>query len=317
MKADPEFAEASLGFGVGLRNCHFKEVLGLEPGASTSVDWFEIISENFMDGGGRHHYVLDQVAERFPVVMHGVSLSIGSTDPFDPEYLRKLKKLADQTGTPWVSDHLCWTGLGGHNSHDLLPLPYNEESLTHVIKRIQEVQETLERPLVLENPSRYVAFASDDLGEAEFLAGLVSETGCRLLVDVNNTYVSSVNLGFDPNEWLDTIPMAAIVQIHLAGPARSGQGLVDTHDHPVPEPVWKMFERVWNETGGCSTLLEWDSEIPSFPELLAELDEARATARGLPRSRSPYDPMGEAFGDSTPALEAQVSAPIHHLLEKV
>jgi len=203
----------NLGVGVGLRNQHFGYVLDNWP----RVDWFEIISENFMDSGGRPRYVLDRVAERYPVVMHGVSMSIGSTDPLDFDYLRKLKSLAAAVNAHWVSDHLCWTGVAGLNAHDLLPIPLNEETLAHVAGRVRVVQEVLERPLVLENPSSYVTFRDSSMTEWEFLARLAELTDCGLLLDVNNVFVSAVNHDFDPQEYLRAIPHRRVVQFHLAG----------------------------------------------------------------------------------------------------
>src|SRR6266478_8078861 len=203
----------NLGFGVGLRSLHFSYILEDHP----EVDWFEIISENFMDSGGRPRFVLEQIAERYPIVMHGVSLSIGSTDPLDFEYLKKLKRLADDIAAVWVSDHLCWTGVAGLNAHDLLPIPLNEQTLRHVVARVRTVQDFLERPLVLENPSTYVTFADSTLSEWEFITRMAEETDCGLLLDVNNVYVSSVNHDFDPAEYVRSVPHRRVVQFHLAG----------------------------------------------------------------------------------------------------
>lgn len=261
-----------LGFGVGLRSPHFDYILREEP----AVDWFEVISENFMDSQGRPRYVLHQIAERYPVVAHGVSLSIGSADPLDFEYLGKLKILADEIGARWVSDHLCWTGVLGRNTHDLLPVPLDEETLGHVVDRIRTVQEFLERPLVLENPSTYVNFAADTLPEWEFLTRMAEEADCGLLLDVNNVYVSSVNHGFDPVEYIESVPAERIVQFHLAGHTDCGTHLVDTHDGEVIERVWELYRRAWRRTEGVSTLLEWDANIPTFPVLHAEVLKARA-----------------------------------------
>src|SRR5437868_6136256 len=201
-----------LGFGVGLRSVHFSHILQHLP----AVDWFEIISENFLDSAGRPRYVLEQIAERYPVVMHGVSLSIGSTDPLNFDYLAKLKRLAREVNARWISDHLCWTGVAGRTSHDLLPLPLTEEALSHVVERVRTVQDFLERPLVLENPSSYVTFAASTMPEGEFLARLAEQTGCRLLLDVNNVYVSSRNHDLDPLEYLQSIPADRVMQFHLS-----------------------------------------------------------------------------------------------------
>ncbi len=270
-----------LGVGVGLRTVHFQHILRTWP----TVHWFEIISENFLDSHGRPRYVLDQIAERYPIVMHGVSLSIGSTDPLNFEYLRKLRDLARDIQARWVSDHLCWTGVAGLNTHDLLPVPFNEETLRHVAERVRIVQDFLERPLVLENPSSYVTFASSTLSEWEFLARLTAETGCGLLLDVNNVYVSAVNHDFDPVEYLESLPHDRVVQFHLAGHTNCGTHLIDTHDGPVIDPVWRLYRRAHELTGGAATLLEWDARIPSFEELHQEALKAEqwiGVADGFP-----------------------------------
>ncbi len=226
-----------LGLGVGLRTVHFNYILEHWP----EVDWFEVVSENFMDSAGRPRHVLDQIAERYPTVMHGVSLSIGSTDPLDFDYLGKLKRLAREIKPRWISDHLCWTGVLGLNAHDLLPIPLNEETLRHVTKRVRTVQDFLERPLVLENPSTYVTFAQSTMSEWEFLSRLADEADCGLLLDVNNVYVSSVNHDFDPREYLENVPHGRIVQCHLAGHANCRTHLIDTHDDHVIDPVWELY----------------------------------------------------------------------------
>jgi uncharacterized protein len=261
----------NLGLGVGLRAVHFAHILHQQP----AVDWFEIISENFMDSGGRPRYVLDQVAERYPVVMHGVSLSIGSSDPLDFDYLARLKRLVNNINARWVSDHLCWTGVAGINAHDLLPIPLNEATLAYVIDRIRIVQDYLERPLVLENPSTYVGFADSTLTEWEFLTRMAEAADCGLLLDVNNVYVSSVNHDFDPVEYLRGIPAHRVVQFHLAGHTNCGTHLIDTHDGPVINPVWELYRLAHQLTGGAATLLEWDAKIPEFGVVLAEVSKAR------------------------------------------
>lgn len=260
-----------LGLGVGLRSQHFQYILDNWP----PVDWFEIISENFIDSQGWPRHVLDRVAERYPVVMHGVSLSIGSSDPLDFDYLAKLKRLAQEIGPAWISDHLCWTGILGRNTHDLLPVPLNEDTLRHVVHRIRTVQEFLERPLVLENPSTYVRFAADTLHEWEFLTAMAQEADCGLLLDVNNVYVSSVNHGFDPIEYITSVPSERIVQFHLAGHTHCGTHIIDTHDGQVIDRVWELYRLAYRRTAGVSTLLEWDSKIPQFPVLHAEVLKAR------------------------------------------
>jgi hypothetical protein len=251
---------------------HFGHILERRPG----VDWFEVLSENFMDTAGRARWVLDQVAERYPVALHGVSLSIGGTDPLDLEYLRKLKTLAARTRAHWVSDHLCWTGVSGRNVHDLLPMPYNEESLRHTAGRVRQVSEYLERPLVVENPSSYVEFATSTMTEWEFLSRLAEEADCGLLLDVNNVYVSSFNHGFDPRVYIDSVPADRVVQYHVAGHTNKGTHILDTHsDHAVAE-VWELFRRSCRRTGPVATLYEWDEDIPDFDVLHAEALKARA-----------------------------------------
>jgi uncharacterized protein (UPF0276 family) len=260
-----------LGIGIGLRTTHFAHILAHLP----PVDWFEVLSENFMDTGGRPLHVLDQVAERYPVALHGVSLSIGSTDPLDRDYLRKLKALALRTRARWVSDHLCWTGVMGRNAHDLLPMPYTEEALRHTVARVKQVQDVLERPLVLENPSSYVEFAASTMPEWEFLARLAEDADCGLLLDTNNVFVSSVNHGFDADAYVDALPADRVVQYHLAGHTNHGTHIVDTHsDHAVDE-VWRLYGRAVARTGLVSTLYEWDEDIPAFDVVHAEALKAR------------------------------------------
>jgi len=261
-----------LGIGVGLRTVHFGHILARRP----AVDWFEVLSENFMDTGGHPLRVLDQIAERYPIALHGVSMSIGSTDPLDREYLRKLKALAARTRAHWASDHLCWTGVAGRNVHDLLPMPYHEEALRHTAARVRQVSEILERPLVLENPSSYVEFASSAMTEWDFLSRLAQEADCGLLLDVNNVYVSSFNHGFDPRVYIDNVPADRVVQYHVAGHTNKGTHILDTHsDHAVAE-VWELFRRSCRRTGNVSTLYEWDEDIPDFDVLHAEALKARA-----------------------------------------
>jgi hypothetical protein len=260
-----------LGLGLGLRSVHFETILDERP----EVGWFEAISENFMDSHGRPRAVLKAVAEHYPIVLHGVSLSIGSTDPLDREYLVRLKRLADDVKPAWISDHLCWTGVLGLNSHDLLPVPLTEDSLSHIAARVRQVQDILERPLILENPSAYVRFAHSEMEEPEFLRRLAAETGCGLLLDVNNVHVSCFNAGTDPLAYLDVFPFEHVVQLHIAGHQHLGTHIVDTHDGPVSAPVWELFRRAWQATGGAATLLEWDDRIPPFAECYAELIRAR------------------------------------------
>ncbi|HSB62368.1 MAG TPA: DUF692 domain-containing protein [Vicinamibacteria bacterium] len=268
---------ADLGIGIGLRTVHFGHILSKHP----PVDWFEVLSENFLDTGGRPLYVLDQVVERYPVALHGVSMSIGSTDPLDLEYLERLKGLAERTRARWVSDHLCWTGVLGRNTHDLLPMPYTEQALRHTVARAREVSERLERPLVLENPSSYVQFAASSMSEWEFLSRLAEEADCGLLLDVNNVYVSAFNHGFDPREYIAGIPADRVVQYHLAGHTNKGTHILDTHsDHALPE-VWELYRMAWALTGPTSTLYEWDEDIPEFEVVHAEALKA-LEHRGAP-----------------------------------
>jgi len=259
------------GLGLGLRSKHFNHILENLP----PVDWFEIISENFMDSGGRPRDVLRRIAAHYPIVMHGVSLSIGSTAPLDMDYLAKLKALARDIEPLWVSDHLCWTGVQELNTHDLLPLPLNEESLAHVTRRVLAVQDFLGRPLILENPSTYLSFKNSTIPEWEFLSLLCKATHCGLLLDVNNVYVSAFNNDFNPVTYIQNLPHDRVAQIHLAGHQNCGNYIIDTHDGPVIPPVWSLFRLAWQLTGGVATLLEWDGKIPDFQTLHNELLKAR------------------------------------------
>jgi uncharacterized protein (UPF0276 family) len=265
------FDKPNLGLGVGLRTQHFGHILNKKP----KVDWFEIVTENFLDTEGRPMWVLDQIAERHPIVVHGVSMSIGSPDPVDRVFMAKIKALAKRVRAVWVSDHVCWTGVAGRNLHDLLPMPYSEEALKHVVKKIRQVQDILERPLVLENPSSYVEFTSSTMPEWEFIARMAEEADCGLLLDVNNVYVSSVNHGFDPETYLRAIPPKRIAYFHIAGHTNFGTHILDTHIGPVIDPVWNLFRLAHERTGGRSTLLEWDEEIPTFPVVHREVLKAR------------------------------------------
>lgn len=266
-----------LGHGVGLRTQHYATVLDEHP----RVDWFEAISENFMVAGGNPRRVLRQVRERYPVVLHGVSLSIGSVDPLDPEYLDELAALAAETEPAWVSDHLCWSSVGGHFSHDLLPLPYTEEALAHVAARVQQVQDKLKRQILIENVSSYVTFTQSTLTEWQFLAELCERADCGLLLDVNNIFVSAFNHGFDANQFVDGIPIGRVAQIHLAGHSDYGTHLLDTHDHSVCDGVWSLYRRAVERFGRVSTLVEWDDHIPPFDEVLAESRKAAAIEREI------------------------------------
>ncbi|HEX8193959.1 MAG TPA: DUF692 domain-containing protein [Allosphingosinicella sp.] len=268
-----------LGDGVGLREPHFAHLMHTPPEA-WDVDWFEIISENYIGHAGYAAFVLEHVAAHRPIVMHGVSLSIGSAAPIDMDYVDALKALAEKVKPAWISDHLCWTGIAGYNSHDLLPMPLTEESLAHVVSRIRQVQDRLGRPLILENPSSYLQYCSDQMSECEYIARMAEASGCGLLLDVNNVWVSSVNHGFDAEAYVDTVPADRVVQIHLAGPSDCGTHLLDTHDSPVRDEVWALYRRAQERTGGVPTLLEWDSNVPAWPDLLAELAKAKAVRAG-------------------------------------
>lgn len=264
------------GFGLGLRKEHHQDFLGAEQ----PVDFVEIISENFMACGGRPLRTLDAVRERHPVAMHGVSMSLGSPEGLDPDYLAELKLLADRVDPLWVSDHLCWTRVNGFATHDLLPLPYTDEALETCVNNINRAHDVLERPLLIENPSSYVTFAESTMSEWHFLAALVRETGCYLLLDVNNVYVSSFNHGFDPYAFLAAIPADRVRQIHLAGHSAGPSGmLIDTHDAPVCPEVWQLYEAAIERFGPCATMIERDDAIPPLPELLAELEMAHGLAR--------------------------------------
>jgi uncharacterized protein (UPF0276 family) len=271
--SSPPFPQ--LGCGIGLRREHYVHVLEHWP----AVDWFEVISENFMVPGGRPLHVLDRVRERYPVVLHGVSMSIGSTDPLNVEYLDDLKRLADRARPAWISDHLCWTGVGGKNAHDLLPLPYTEETVDHVARRVREVQDRLERPILLENVSSYLTYRDSALAEWECIAEIARRSGCFLLLDVNNVYVSAFNHGFDAGEYLRGIPVDRVVQFHLAGHSDKGTHLLDTHDHPIAPAVWQLYEEAVRRFGPLPTLVERDDDIPELPELTAEAEHARRIQR--------------------------------------
>lgn len=264
----------SLGFGLGLRTPYYQEILEQRP----PVDWFEVISENYLVDGGKPLYYLDAIGEHYPLVMHGVSLSIGGPHELDRDYLRRLKQLAARVQPAWISDHLCWSRGSAHQLHDLLPLPFTEESLAYVAARVRQVQDVIERPLVLENVSSYLRSADDQFSEWQFLAALCELSGCELLLDVNNVYVSARNHGFEPWDFIGALPRQRIRQLHLAGHSDYGSYLIDTHDQPVSDPVWQLYQRTLRHLGPVSTLLERDDHYPPLAELLAELDRARAYA---------------------------------------
>ncbi|MHB1083274.1 MAG: MNIO family bufferin maturase [Thiobacillus sp.] len=264
----------SPGFGLGLRPVHYPDFLD-QPQA---VDWLEIISENYMVPGGKPLAMLDAILERYPVAMHGVSLSIGSTDGLDAHYLAELKALAIHVQPMWISDHLCWTGVHGRNAHDLLPLPYSEEALRLVVRHVNQVQDTLGQRILLENVSSYLNYRSSEMSEWEFLRQVAEQADCLLLLDVNNIYVSGINHGFDPVEFLNHLAVERVQQIHLAGHSDHGDYIVDTHDHPVAEPVWDLYRYTCSRFGEVATMIERDDNIPELGVLIAELDRARAIA---------------------------------------
>jgi uncharacterized protein (UPF0276 family) len=261
-----------IGHGIGLRRQHYQEVLDGAP----DVNWFEIITENFLVPGGNPRHVLRKVRERFPVVMHGVSLSIGSVDPLDERYLDAVAALAAEIEPAWISDHLCWGTFGGRNSHDLLPVPFTAEALDHIVARVGRVQEKLGRQILLENVSSYATFAASEMSEWEFLSELARRADCKLLVDVNNIFVSAHNHGFDARQFLAGIPVERVAQLHLAGHVESGDLLLDTHDHPVREEVWDLLATAFERFGPMPTLVEWDENVPPLATLVAEKNRAAA-----------------------------------------
>jgi len=264
-------ASTDLGVGVGLRPAHLREIFRDEP----AVDFFEIISENYLVDGGPPLRNLDRIRERYPVVQHGVGMGIGSADAIDRDYLRRLRDLCSRTRTPWFSDHLCWTRSDGVQLHDLLPLPYTEEVIRFVAARADQVQDFVGVPFALENLSSYVGFAGSRMPEWEFFRAVVEEADCRMLLDVNNVYVSAKNHGFDPYDYLRAIPYERVVQVHVAGhTVREDGSRLDTHDHPVCDEVWELYRYVHDRTGGVSTLLEWDGNFRSFADTLAEARKA-------------------------------------------
>ncbi len=260
-----------LGFGLGLRSEHYLDLIEHEQ----PVDWLEIISENYMIAGGKPLYYLDKIAERYPLVMHGVSLSIGSVDPLNQNYLQDLKKLAQRVKPKWISDHLCWTGTQGINLHDLMPLPYTEEALAHLVARITQVQDFLGQRILLENVSSYLTYQHSTIAEWEFLRAIAQKADCLVLLDINNIHVSAHNHGFDPITYLEAMPVDRIQQIHLAGHLNKGDYSIDTHDHDIIDSVWNLYAESVKRFGHISTMIERDDDIPPFSTLLAELQKAR------------------------------------------
>jgi len=264
-----------LGFGLGLRTEHYNAILASKP----DVDWFEALSENYMIPGGKPLDFLTKIRENYPVVMHGVSLSIGSTAPIDKNYLRELRKLADRVEPAWISDHLCWTGVHGQNMHDLLPLPYTEEAAKHVAERVKIVQDFLGRQILLENVSSYASYIDSSMTEWEFISQISNEADCLLLLDVNNIYVSSYNHNFDAKAFIDGVPAQRVQQIHLAGHQNNGDYIIDTHDAPVIDPVWDLYAQALSRFGPVSTMIERDDHIPELEILVQELQIARDIAK--------------------------------------
>lgn len=261
----------NLGFGLGLRTDHYQDVLNTKP----NVDWFEVISENYMVRGGKPLHFLDKIRADYPMVMHGVSLSVGSTTPFNQEYLHDLKKLADRIQPAWISDHLCWTGVHGQNMHDLLPLPYTIETAKHVAERVRMVQDYLGRRILLENVSSYASYVDSTMSEWEFISLVSEQADCLLLLDVNNIYVSSYNHQFDAKAFINGVPAHRVQQIHLAGHQNNGDYIIDTHDAPIIDPVWDLYDYAIAHLGAVSTMIERDDHIPPLAELVSELQIAR------------------------------------------
>ena len=259
-----------IGHGIGMRPKHYGSLLAARP----PCDWLEVISENFMVPGGRPLTVLEKVRREVPVVLHGVSLSIGGSNPLDRDYLNRLRELAARVEPAWVSDHLCWGTHGQRWAHELLPLPYTEEAMQHVVTRVLAVQDVLRRRILLENVSSYVAYASSTMTEWEFLSEVARRADCGILLDVNNIFVSAHNHGFDALEYLRGVPVDRVAQIHLAGHSDKGTHLLDTHDHPVPDGVWALYREAVRRFGKVSTLVEWDDRIPELDVVAGESRKA-------------------------------------------
>jgi uncharacterized protein len=286
----------ALGFGIGLRRCHYARIVEEHP----AMDWFEVISENFMVEGGRPLQVLDAVRSHYPIVMHSVSLSIGSVDPLNLAYLKQLSALAKRFEPAWISDHLCWTGIGGRNSHDLLPLPYTGDVVRHTADRIRQVQQILERTILIENISTYLDFTVSHLSEWAFLSEVADEADCGILLDINNVFVNSFNHGFDPVQFIDSIPASRVMQFHLAGHSDHGTYLLDSHDHEIRPEVWMLYEHALRRFGPVPTLVEWDDNIPEFEVLAATAQEARTRCQAVLHHKTPAPPSATRLmlGDS-------------------
>ncbi|MEN9916580.1 MAG: hypothetical protein RLY40_512 [Pseudomonadota bacterium] len=269
--------DAFLGFGLGLRTQHYSYILEHRP----KVDWFEAITEDYLVPGGKPLYYLNRIRELYPLVMHGVSLSIGSCDPLNMDYLKKVKMLAEKIQPAWISDHLCWTGIDGLNMHDLLPLPYTEEAVKHVVDRVKQVQDFLGRQILLENVSSYIEYRDSNATEWQFLTEIAEQADCLILLDINNIYVSSVNHHFDPLDYLNAIPIQRVRQFHLAGHKNCGDYIIDTHDAPIIDGVWSLYEQAVKRFGRIATMIERDDDIPEFPVLFAELQQAKKIAKNI------------------------------------
>jgi uncharacterized protein (UPF0276 family) len=266
-----------LGFGLGLRTEHYETIISENP----PVDWFEILTENYLVPGGKPHYYLDKIREHYPMVMHGVSMSIGSTDPLDRDYLQQVKNLADKIKPQWISDHLCWTGVQGKNMHDLLPLPYTEEAIAYVVDRIRQVQDFLGQQILIENVSSYLTYQQSYMTEWEFIAEICRRADCFILLDVNNIYVSSVNHAFNPLDYITAMPKERVYQLHLAGHCNMGNYIIDTHDSDVIDPVWSLYQATLRHLGNITTMIERDDNIPPLASLLKELEHARELSRAV------------------------------------
>lgn len=266
-----------LGFGLGLRPEHYDAILQEKP----LVDWFEVITENYLVPGGKPLFYLDKIREHYPMVMHGVSLSIGSIDPLDWDYLKQVKELINRIEPAWISDHLCWTGIQGKNTHDLLPLPYTEESIDHVAQRIRAVQDFLGQQILIENVSSYITYQQSRMTEWDFLKEICERADCLILLDVNNIYVSSVNHEFDPLDYVKAMKSNRVYQIHLAGHSDMGDYIIDTHDHDVVDSVWKLYADTIRIHGMISTMIERDDHIPPLSQLMVELNHARQIANAV------------------------------------
>lgn len=266
-----------LGFGLGLRPDHYHDILEQLP----PIDWFEILTENYLVPGGKPLYYLDRIQEHYPIVMHGVSMSLGSTDPLDFKYLQQVKDLAKRVNAKWISDHVCWTGIHGKNMHDLLPMPYTEEAIKHMVNKIRQAQDFLEQPILIENASSYVTYKDSIMTEWDFVREITEAADCYLLFDVNNIYVSGFNHHFDPIDYIKGIPPHRVKQIHLAGHSNNGDHIIDTHDHDVIDGVWALYSKALEHCGKVSTMIERDDHIPPLADLIQELQQAKHIARDI------------------------------------